>query len=205
MRPISWNLKLFFALVILALVLAVFPVSPVHAASGVAASRGASLEEFAASLKKSDSSQLVGVYVANKLTVSVIQQPGGNAAYVSSRSNTLTQFSLASQYGSIGLLAHNYLSGSSFTKLGVGTEIALVYGDGTIKKYQVNAIKKYQALSPTDPYSNFVNLDAPDATLSSTDVFNQTYGAGGLVLQTCISKNGNASWGRIFIMASAVG
>ncbi len=202
MHTISWKLKIVSTLVILALVFAVLPATPAHAASGAFASQGASLEEFAASLKKSDASHLVGVYVANKLAVSVIQQPSGNAGYVSSRSNTLTQFSLASQYGAIGLLAHNYLSGGSFSKLGVGTEIALVYGDGSVKKYQVTSVRKFQALSPTDPYSNFVNLDSPDTTLSSTDLFNQTYGTGGLVLQTCISKNGNASWGRLFIMAT---
>jgi hypothetical protein len=202
MSSSSWKLKFASVFFIMALVFAMLPATPTHAASVVAASRRASLEEFAASLKKSDSSQLVGVYVANNLAVAVIQQPSGNAGYVSSRSNTLTQFSLATKYGSIGLLAHNYLSGGSFSKIGVGTEIALVYGDGSVKKYQVNSVKKFQALSPTDPYSNFISLDNPDKTLSSTDLFNQTYGDGGLVLQTCISKDGNPSWGRLFIMAS---
>ena len=172
--------------------------TPVHAAAS-----NASLETFAASLKKSDSSQLVGVFVKNVLAVKVVQQ--SSATYVSTSSGTVTQFGMASQFGSIGLLAHNYLSGASFSKLGSGTEIVLVYGDGSTKKYQVSAVKKYQALSPTDPYSNFVNLDNPDVTLSSTDVFNETYGSGALVLQTCISKNGNSSWGRIFIIASPAG
>lgn len=187
-------LSLFVALII---VFGILPTAPVQAAAS-----SNSIESFVASLNKTDSTQLTGVFVKNVMAVKVVQQ--SSAAYVSSSSGTVTQFGMASQYGSIGLLAHNYLSGASFSKLSYGTEIILVLGDGSTKKYQVTAVKKYQALSPTDPYSDFVNLNNPDATLTSTDVFNETYGSGGLVLQTCISKNGNSSWGRLFVIASPV-
>ena len=196
MKKLTLKYKFLSFFVALIIVFSFLPVTPVQAAASTT-----SLETFAASLKKTDSTQLVGIFVKNVLAVKVVQQP--SAAYVSSSSGTVTQFGMASQYGSIGLLAHNYLSGASFSKLGSGTEIILVYGDGSTKKYQVTAVKKYQALSPTDPYSNFVNLDNPDATISSTDVFNETYGSGGLVLQTCISKNGNSSWGRLFVIATS--
>ncbi|HCS38956.1 MAG TPA: hypothetical protein DIW44_05150 [Anaerolineaceae bacterium] len=196
MKKLTLKYKFLSFFVALIIVFSFLPVTPVQAAASTT-----SLETFAASLKKTDSTQLVGIFVKNVLAVKVVQQ--SSAAYVSSSSGTVTQFGMASQYGSIGLLAHNYLSGASFSKLGSGTEIILVYGDGSTKKYQVTAVKKYQALSPTDPYSNFVNLDNPDATISSTDVFNETYGSGGLVLQTCISKNGNSSWGRLFVIATS--
>lgn len=196
MKKLTLKYKFLSLFVALIIVFSFLPVTPVQAAASTT-----SLETFAASLKKTDSTQLVGIFVKNVLAVKVVQQ--SSAAYVSSSSGTVTQFGMASQYGSIGLLAHNYLSGASFSRLGSGTEIILVYGDGSTKKYQVNTVKKYQALSPTDPYSNFVNLDNPDATLSSTDVFNETYGSGGLVLQTCISKNGNSSWGRLFVIAAS--
>jgi len=183
---------------ILFIAFSILPVKPVQAAASAS-----SLESFTATLKKTDASQLIGVFVQNIMAVSVVQQSSSN--YVSTRSGTVTQFGMASQYGAIGLLAHNYLSGGSFSKLGTGSEIYLVYGDGSVKKYQVSAIKKYQALSPNDPYSDFVNLDNPDNTITSTDVFNETYGSGGLVLQTCISKNGQSSWGRLFVIASSAG
>ncbi len=198
MKTSSLKFKLLSLLAVLTLVFGFLPVTPVQAASNTS-----SLESFTASLNKGDGSQLVGVFVKNVMAVTVVQQ--SSASEVSSRSGTVTQFGIASQYGSVGLLAHNYLAGASFSKLGSGTEIVLVYGDGTTKKYQVNTIKKYQALSPSDPYSNFVNLSNPDVTLSSTDLFNETYGSSSLVLQTCISKNGNSSWGRLFIMASPAG
>lgn len=198
MKLFTQKYKFLSLFVVLVIVFSFLPVTPVQAASTTP-----TLEAFSASLKKSDSSQLTGVFVKNVIALKVVQQP--SAAYVSNLAGTVTQFGMASQFGSTGLLAHNYLSGASFSKLGSGTEIVLVYGDGSTKKYQVTAVKKYQALSPTDPYSNFVNLDNPDATLTSTDVFNETYGSGALVLQTCISKNGNSSWGRLFIIASSAG
>ena len=197
MKTKKFNFKFFSILVIVAILLGVLPVKPAQAAASAA-----SLESFTATLKKSDSSQLVGVFVKDVLAVTVVQQ--SSATYVSTKSGTVTQFGMASSYGAIGLLAHNNLAGSKFSKLGSGTEIYLVYGDGSTKKYQVNSVKRYQALSPNDPYSNFVNLDS-GSTLSSTDVFNETYGSGGLVLQTCISKDGQASWGRLFVMASSAG
>lgn len=197
MKKLTLKYKILSFFVALIIVFGILPPTHVQAAASTT-----SIESFAASLAKSDSSQLVGVFVKNVMAVKVVQQ--SSATYVSTSSGTVTQFGMASSYGSIGLLAHNYLSGGSFSKLGSGTEIILVYGDGSTKKYQVSSVKKYQALSPSDPYSNFVNLDNPDATLTSTDVFNETYGSGSLVLQTCISKNGNSSWGRLFIIATPV-
>ena len=198
MKTFSLKFKLLSLFVIMLVLLSVLPVTPVYAASNTS-----DLASFVQTLKKGDASQLVGVFVKNVMAVSVVQQ--SSASYVSTKSGTVTQFGMASQYGSVGLLAHNYLAGASFSKLSAGTEIYLVFGDGSTKLYQVNNIKKYQALSPNDPYSSFVNLDSSENTLSSTDVFNETYGSGGLVLQTCISKNGVSSWGRLFIMASPVG
>ena len=195
MKTSSIRFKLVSLFAVLVFLMTVMPVSPAYAANNTI-----SLESFAKTLNQGDASQLVGVYVNNIMAVRVVQQ--SSASYVSSLSGTLTQFGMASQYGSIGLLAHNYLAGASFSKLTSGTEIYLVFGDGSTKKFQVNSVKRYQALSPNDPYSKFVNLDSSENTLSSSDVFNETYADHDLVLQTCISKNGLSSWGRLFVMAS---
>jgi len=83
-----------------------------------------------------------------------------------------------------------------------GQKIVVIYGDGKTATYKVSTIRKYQALTPNSAKSNFIDLSKPDKTLTATDVFKQTYGnKGALVLQTCISKNGDASWGRLFIIA----
>jgi len=149
-------------------------------------------------------SQLKSISVANVFDYPVVQQPSGNDGYISTSSKTLTQFAMASNYGSIGILAHNYLAGRYFSSLSSGNIIKVSFSDGSTKNYTISNIKKYQALSPIDPYSQFVDLDDSSTTISSTDLFMNTFGLGGaLVLQTCISKNGNSSWGRLFVIAYA--
>jgi hypothetical protein len=163
-----------------------------------------SLDDFASSVKNGSSSQITGIYAADKFALSVVQQPSGNAGYVSTASETVTQFGLATSYGSTGLLAHNYLAGKYFSSISSGATITVIFGDGSKKNYTVSEVRQYQALDPTNIYSNFVNLSDSSKKLSSTDVFNETFGkSGALVLQTCISKDGNSSWGRLFIIAYA--
>ncbi len=212
MQNVSVKFRILSLVIAFILVSGMLPVTTVHASASstlreentvtLKKSDSSQFEEFTASLKKSDASQLVGVYVKDVMALTVVQQ--ASTYSVSSKSGTVTQFGLAGKYGSIGLLAHNYLSGSNFSKLGLGTEIILIFGDGSIKTYKVNTLKKYQALSPSDPFSNFINLDKPNVTITSDNVVNETYGAGDLVLQTCIKQNGVSAWGRLFIIASLV-
>jgi len=194
-KTMSLKFRILSFLMIVVLLFCNLPVTTVQAAAS-----STSLESFSATLKKSDSGHLAGVYVQDIMALTVVQQ--ASTYSVSTKSGTVTQFGLAGKYGSIGLLAHNYLSGSTFSKLGVGTEIILVYGDGSTQKYKVTTIKKYQAVTPADPFSTFIDLDKPEATRTSTQVVEETYGSSDLVLQTCISKNGVSAWGRLFIMAS---
>jgi hypothetical protein len=160
------------------------------------------LEEFAASLNNGKSSQIVGLYAKDIFALKVVQQPSGNAGYVSTSSSSVaTQFGMASSYGSIGMLAHNYLAGGKFSSLGSGTVIYVIYGDGKTVAYKVSQVKKFQAVSPNSATSNFIDL-SNSKTLTSTEVFKKTYGnSGALILQTCISKDGNSSWGRLFVIA----
>jgi len=163
MRKVSLILRMTSILMIIVIALGITPAMTVQAAINPP-----SFEEFTATLKKSDSSQLVGVYVYDILALKVVQQSSKYS--VSTKMGTATQFGLASKYGSIGLLAHNYLSGSSFLNIVTDTEIFLIFGDGSIKKYKVDKILEYQALSPNDNFSNFINLDKPTVTISSDDV-----------------------------------
>jgi hypothetical protein len=167
--------------------------APVSTVSGLAA--------FAAKVTNGNGGQITGLYSENLFALSVVQQ-SGDASYVSTAGNTTTQFSMAS---GLGFLAHNYLSGSLFFYLYGGAPITVVYGDGHTQSYRVSQIRKFQALSPDSPYSDFVDL-ASGSTLSATDLFYATYGVGGqLVLQTCIAANGNSSWGRLFVIATPAG
>jgi len=161
-----------------------------------------SLNSFVSSVQNSNPSQITGIYVQNVMAFPVVQQPSSQAGYVSTQNSIVTQFGLASDYGSIGILAHNYLAGAQFFNIMNGSIISLVYGNGHVEYYKVTIVKQYQALSPNSVYSQFINLAQPDVTLSSTDLFYQTYGLGNvLVLQTCILANNDPSWGRLFIIA----
>ena len=145
---------------------------------------------------------LRSVYVPNVLTLPVVQQPADDPYYVSSHEGEATQFSIASQYGNIGLLAHNNLSGKSFSKLSVGQEVELVYEDGRVEDFIITKVLRFQALQPKSQHSSFLNLDNSE-TLSANQMFNRVYtGSRHLTFQTCIEANGNASWGRLFVVAT---
>lgn len=163
------------------------------------------LTDFARSVKNNLPDQVAGVFVEGVLAFPVVQQPSSDPGYVSDLPDTVTQFGMATQYNTIGLLAHDYLAGSNFPELQPGTEITLVFGDGTLKNYQVYEVQEYQALSPADPYSNFVSL-SNQRKFSADQLFYHTYGLKNdiLVLQTCISKPSAPSWGRIFVMARPI-
>jgi hypothetical protein len=161
------------------------------------------LSNFVASLANYPAGTLAGVYVDGVFALPVVQQPAGSFDYVSSNDGVLTQYSAPSQFGVIAIIAHNYLSGRAFFHLKDGQEIVLVYGGGYSETYRITKLERYQALSPANPYSDFINLnDAAQTVQSFQQVFNRYYtDTGSLVLQTCIEAQGNPSWGRIFIRA----
>lgn len=158
--------------------------------------------DFSKSVQNGEAKALRGVYVESVLALPIIQQPSGSAAFVSGNDGEITQFGMASQYGNIGLLAHNHLSGKSFAELAIGQQVRLVYGDGKIETFVITEVLRYQALQPTSPYSSFRNLDKTDETLTAEQMFKRAYlGDRHVTFQTCIDAYGNASWGRIFIIA----
>ena len=157
--------------------------------------------DFSKSVKNGQADVLRGVYVPNVLALPIVQQPSGNAGYVSNNDGEATQFRMASQFGNVGLLAHNHLAGKSFSGLTVGEEIRLVYGDGRVEYFVVKEVLKYQALQPNSPYSSFKNLDK-DETLTAEQMFKRVYfGDRHVTFQTCINAEGNLSWGRLFVIA----
>ena len=159
--------------------------------------------DFVKSVQNGDAKSLRGVYVNDILALPVVQQPANNPAFVSSTDGEITQFGMVSQYGNVGLLAHNHLSGKFFPQLTVGQEIRLVYGDGRTEVFVVSEILHYQALQPTSPYSSFRNLDKEEATLTAEQMFKRVYfGDRHVTFQTCINAYGNSSWGRLFIIAT---
>lgn len=163
-----------------------------------------SLESFISSVENGNSGQIVGIYSEGTLAFQVSGQPSGNAGYVTSNASEVTRFGLASQYGSKGFLAHNYLAGANFFKLSNGDIITLVYGDGSTQDYRIQAVRSFQALQPNSPQSNFVDLNN-GGNLSASDLFYDIYNSDNpVVLQTCIANEGISTWGRLFVIAVPV-
>jgi hypothetical protein len=159
-------------------------------------------EEFVASVTNGYARLVTGVFVPDVLALPVLQQPNGNPAHITTKENAATQFGIASDYGAIGILAHNFLAGEQFVQLKKGMKVYVVYGDGSYKSFVVDKIRHFQALQPNSPRSNFLDLDNSNAQLSADQLFHQTYGqSGSVVLQTCIEDNGINTWGRLIIIA----
>ena len=170
-------------------------------AIGIADEDILTLAEFNHSVHNGDAKVLRGVYVANVLSLPVVQQPADHPYYVSNRNGEVTQFAMASRYGNIGLLAHNTRSGKSFSNLAIGQEVHLVYGDGSMEYFEIKQILHFQALEPESVSSSFRNLDRNEI-LSASEMFDRAYvGGNRLVFQTCIEGEGNVSWGRLFAVA----
>lgn len=146
---------------------------------------------------------LIEVSAHDAWNLPVVQQPAENTNYVSNNNGEVTQFASANQYGNIGLLAHNYLSGKSFSEIRMGQEIHLVYSDGRVEDFIVTEILRYKALDPKSPYSSFQNLSDGNEILTVGQMFDRAYQGGRHVtFQTCIAAEGNSSWGRLFVIAS---
>ena len=158
--------------------------------------------EFSKSVQNNQAGVLRGVYIPEVFAFPIIQQPAGNAGYVSPTDGQITQFSMASQFGNVGLLAHNNLSGRFFSELAVGQEVRLVYGDGKVESFVITQVLQFQALQPTSPYSSFRDLNT-DKTFTAEQAFKKVYtGDRHVTFQTCIAKAENLSWGRLFVIAT---
>lgn len=196
----------FFSVSILALELSLVLFPAASGSTGQVGSRLASFRGVYQPVPVSVShteAKLSGVLISDGGEIPVVQQPIGDSNYVSKNDGEVTQFASATQYGNIGLLAHNYLSGRSFSQIQIGQEVALEYSDGSVENYVVTQILRYKALDPKSPYSSFQNVDNQDEILTVDQMFDRAYqGDRHVTFQTCIAAEGNSSWGRLFIIAS---
>jgi hypothetical protein len=164
----------------------------------------AELLNFAQALSNGEKDQIAGIFAENTLADKVVQQPAGQPGFVSAADGVVTQFGMASQYGSIGMLAHNFAAGDKFFQLKVGMTVHLVYGDGSVHAYLIKQVSRFQAISPTSPTSDFRDLQTGEK-ISAAELFTRMYGgANRLTLQTCIASGDESSWGRLFIIAEPI-
>lgn len=158
-------------------------------------------DQFVQSVMNGDALQRVGVFVENRFSLPVVQQPANDPGWISGNTNEATYFRLVREMtGNDGILAHNYLSGSLFFNLRQGDVAQLVNGDGNVLDFEIVKIENFQALSPNSPTSDFVDLLTGESLNAST-LFYRVYGGNfTLTFQTCIERNNISTWGRTFII-----
>lgn len=165
------------------------------------------LAEFAQAFLDGKAENVVTVWVEDVLRMQVVQQPPGDGGFVSSQDGVVTEFQSPKGIGAVGLLAHNNLAGAVFDRIQVGMFVKIVRGDGQVETFRVTGIERYQALDPGSTTSYFLdlNVDDPNVVWSASDLYKRVYGVPGRVtFQTCIEKDGDWSWGRLFIIAERV-
>lgn len=163
-----------------------------------------SLEEFVDKVSTGDPELMVGIYSEGLFADVITHQPSGNFGYVDAKPGDVTLFHLAAENKTLGLLAHNYLAGHDFFKLEVGDEIHLILGDGKTLPFRVHELHQFQALQPNDAHSQFLNLETGEKE-DSSQVFQEMYDREyQMVLQTCIDKDGNSEWGRLFVISEPI-
>jgi len=159
-------------------------------------------QSLAARTVDGQSGVVKGVFVEGILGQPVLQQPENDATFVSEQSDAVTQFSHATNYGVIGLLAHNYLTGIKFYDLKIGQRVWIIYGDGTFKGYQINEVHQYQKLSPSNLRSDLIDLET-NQRVTTDQVFDRFYrGQHHVTFQTCLENGGLSNWGLTFITAT---
>jgi len=158
-------------------------------------------ESFYSTLNLNGGENIVGLFVEEKIALEVVQQPKASQGYVTAIDGIATQFRTAKYYGSFGFLAHNFLSGENFFDLELGDEITMIDADGNELSYTVSDIRSYEALDPRSTRSDFIDLETGEH-VGNLDLFHDIYESENrLVLQTCIEKDGDWEWGRLFIIA----
>ena len=198
------KIKLNIISIVLLLTVSYLP-TPVSAAGISFSSSQSDLTAIIDSDEDEQDSALRELDIENLISFQVVQQPAGNSNFITPLPNYVTEYQEASRYGTIGLLAHNYLAGRYFSQILPGQEIKLVYSDYHTDKFVVTEIQQYQALSPDSPSSDFIDLNT-GKYFTASKLFRKIYSSqtDRLVLQTCIYAKQNPTWGRLFIIAEPI-
>lgn len=141
--------------------------------------------------------------------ISVVQQPFGNSSYVSNQPDALTQYFSAFDNSTmgIGLLAHDYLEGVKFEKVGLGDLILVTTDNGEVHTFIVEEILLYHALSPNSTTSYFREI-LPDgrelSEVSHHEVYQRVYKSSGDVFELAFQSCFDGTNGRRFVLARRI-
>jgi len=126
--------------------------------------------------------------------VVIIQQPTGDYGFVSSAEYAVTEYNIPGGGNTI-FLAHSFTeTGRAILRLKIGDRVIID------KNYVVVRIYEFEAVKPTDGYSPMIYTETGE-TLSSSRALDMVFSnPEQVVFQTCIEKNYNPYWGRLFVV-----
>jgi hypothetical protein len=161
-----------------------------------------SLEDFTATVITGDADRITGLYVPEFGGFNVIQQSAGNDGIASPVNGVVTQFMRPAANRVIGLLAHNFASGTWFEHFQNGSLLYVIFGDGNKEIYRLTIKERFQAIDGDSSTTDFIDLSSGE-TRTANQVYQKMYsGKPHLTLQTCIQNGDDLNWGRLFLLAN---
>lgn len=161
--------------------------------------------KFLPTNEDSGTDKVTGLVIGSEM-IGISPQPDGLGGYVTNEDNEATR------WNENVLLAHNYLSGESFSQLQIGSSVAFVTGEGEVREGKVAEVIDLQALTPNSGNSEYLVLGENTETgtlLTGKDLLDLYYEnpdySDNFFLQTCISNEGISTWGRRIIRIEIVG
>ena len=177
---------------------------PSRSAGAAQAGTLPAFSDFVVAVTNGQAKVVRGVYVPEILALPVLQQPEDDPGSVFQVDGVATQFRSAARNNVIGLLAHNYLAGASFSNLKIGQDVRIVYGNGRVNYFKINRLARFRAVLPGSQDESYVDLSS-NISYTAQDIFTMFYdGDAHVTFQTCIGQGDNSSWGRLFVVAIPV-
>ena len=153
------------------------------------------------------------ITLPNDLPMVIVQQPKGDPLWISNNIDAFTQIEQPrKEFGTSVFAIHTYGSKNDLYDLKINDFI--VYKTISIDNncnvhanlvfYRVKDILRYQALSPRNPATPLIDL-VTGKQYSVESIIDKVYGNNEyVILQTCIYKNGNTAWGRLFVVLEEI-
>lgn len=125
----------------------------------------------------------------------------GNNQQVPNDSKTALLWDYGWNNDVVGIVAHNYLAGKLFYLLDVGSQLHIIWSDGTVETYEIDTVDRWRDNGQSLTFSPWDGGDAIKNEALSDVYFSRGNDRDRLVLMTCLTK-GKKKIGVVFYTAT---
>lgn len=136
------------------------------------------------------------------LTLEIELQPVGQPSYVTNVPGKVTLFRQTLARNALVFIIHNDLGGTRLYDTKIGDLIYVSSAQDRVY-YEVIHIYRFRADQPTDPFSDLFELETGER-FTVDAAYDLVFPGGYVTIETCIIRNGDVNWGRIFIQAKQI-